>query len=473
MRAPPSEASRKASDGVLGNHHYQAGAFGAAAALTLGLITLGHKAWWFDEAYNVSLARNEWAKYILKAGYYEPSQALYLILFKAWRLVTPETEWFTRLPSVVAAAITAALVGVLGARWFGRRAGALASVLFATNASIVIWSQQARTYTLATLIAVASTILFLNAIEADPRLRKPWLIYGIVGGIGIYAHFFIAFVLVAHLVWLPLLSTHRRRRLREAWAVICIAALPAVVVNAAGENSGADWIRTTTWGQVRDAISEVAGYNAIALVLAGIGAALVVRCTEHSARWKALLLVAWALAPLTGALLVSAFKPLVTGRYLLVGAPAVALLGAAALTSIRPRWIAAIATVSLLLVSGRQIVAWYEREPEDWRAAGAHGKSEERNGATIALWPDANYLPYQLYAPLPQACRRLRGHHEPRCAFSARGERVLLITTESNWRALPGASDYVVTRRVRFGERIRALHLVPGGTVSGDSPPSP
>ena len=72
-------------------------------------VTLERKAWWFDEAHDVTLARLHWLRLIGEAGYYEPSQALYLVLFEFWRTFTPESEWFTRFPSVAAAVAAAAL----------------------------------------------------------------------------------------------------------------------------------------------------------------------------------------------------------------------------------------------------------------------------------------------------------------------------------------------------------------------------
>jgi mannosyltransferase len=433
---------------------------GAGVAFVLGLIALGAKAWWFDEAFNVSLARNHWPTYVAKAGYYEPSQALYLILFKLWRVFTPETEWFTRLPSVLAATATAGTVGLLGARLFGRWTGVLAGTLIATNASIVAWSQQTRTYTLASLAAVVVTLLFLRAFESRTDSMRPWLVYGLVGGISIYAHFFLAFVLIAHGALFPRLRPQQRRAMRFSWALIAVACLPAAVVNVVGKNSGADWIPGTSWGRLRDAISELSGFNALALLAAAVGvAAIFSGRTPRAAPWKGTLLIAWATAPIVGALLISIAKPMVTGRYLLVAAPALAILAAAGLVAIRPRWLAAAAVIVVLTVSGREILTWYDSVPEDWRGAAQFAMKEDLRGATIALYPDANYIPYQLYAPLPAACRRVPGHHEPRCNFRARGDTTLVVTTRADWRALDGASNYVVTGQRKFGDRIRIIRL--------------
>jgi mannosyltransferase len=428
-------------------------------ALVLGLITLERKAWWFDEAHDITLARLHWLRLIGEAGYYEPSQALYLVLFKFWSTFTPDSEWFTRLPSVAAAVAAAGLAGLLGARLFNRTTGVLAGTLLATNATVVSWSQQTRTYALATMMAVVVTFLFVRAMESEDR--RAWLVYGIAGAVGIYAHFFVGFVLASHAVLWTSMSVAQRRRALEAWAIVALALLPAVPFVALGGHGDTDWIPPTSWHGLRLAVSTIAGFNALTLVAAGAGAVVIFSGRVPGAvRWKGDLLLAWAVVPLAGALIVSILKPMLVGRYLIVSAPALALLGAVALSAIRPRWVAAGGTILLLLVSTREIVAWYASVPEDWRGAAQFAAAEAHKGTTVALYPAGGYEAYQLYAPLPAACRHLPGHAFPRCNFRAAGRKTLVITTESEWRQLPGSANYVVVDQRRFGERIRAFRLV-------------
>ncbi len=415
-------------------------------ALVLGLITLERKAWWFDEAHDVTLARLHWLRLIGEAGYYEPSQALYLVLFKFWRTFTPESEWFTRFPSVAAAVAAAALTGLLGARLFNRAAGVLAGILLATNATVVSWSQQTRTYALATLVAVVVTVLFVRAMESDDR--RKWLVYGIAGAVGVYAHFFIGFVLASHAVLWRSMSTRQRRHLLEAWAIVAVAFLPALPFIVVGGHSGTDWIPPTSWHGLRVALSTVAGFNALALVAAGVGAVVLLSGRTPSAvRWKGELLLAWAVVPVGGALIVSILKPMLVGRYLIVTAPALALLGAVALTAIRLRWVAAGATIPSSSFRRRRSLRGTQREPEDWRGAARLAMSETRKGVTVALYPAGGYEPYQLYAPLPTACRYIPGHAFPRCAFRLKGRETLVITTEPEWRKLPWLCELRRCRR--------------------------
>jgi uncharacterized membrane protein len=436
-------------------------------ALVLGLITLDRKSWWFDEAYNIDAAGNTWPKYVGKTALYEPSQSLYLVLFKAWRTVTPESEWFTRFPSVLAAALAAALLGVLGARLFGRAVGLVAGILLATNVTFVTWSQQARTYTLAVLASIVVTMVFLRAAGTTSRNR--WLAYGLVGVLGAYAHFFVGFVIASHATLLPLLSSAARKRFFQAWLIIAIGFLPAVPFIALGKDR-TSWIPPVSLHELRDVVAEVAGFNVLvlALALAGVAALLLGAATARS-RWKGWLLLAWAGLPLVAALVVSIAKPLLVGRYLIVSAPALALLGAAAvgwLLAIRTtrRWLtltaAGVVTLLLVAVSGREIVSWYRDGPyEDWRAAARYAVGRAAGGSPVVLHPEGAYVAYQLYAPLPSACRFIPGHYQPRCDFRATGNETIVVTTEPDLRGLPGAQSYDVAA-VRTFEGVRVVRLV-------------
>jgi mannosyltransferase len=430
----------------------------ASLSLVLGLVWLGTKSWWWDEAYDVSLARTGWFKYVLKAGYYEPGQFLYLIVLKLWRGVTPETEWFTRFPSVVFACAAAALVGILGTRLYGRAVGVVAGVLMATNASVVEWSQATRTYTLAALAAVAVTLLFLRAVESEQRRR--WLEYGIAAGVGFYAHFFVVFVVAAHAVLVPRLSPAQKRLLLQAWGIVLVAILPSAPFVVIGGRGGLDWIPATSWHGLRGAISTISGFNPVLLGAAVVGAAIAfIGRGELFGRWKGTLLVAWVVTPIVGVLLASEVKPLLVGRYLLVASPALALLGAVALCAVRPRWLTAAVALVLLGVSARQIAVWYRAVPADWRGAAHFAAAAAENGATVALYPTGNVDAYRLYAPLPAQCAIVPGHSEPRCHFRASGSRPIVITTEKTWRRLPGARSYEVVARTQFGQGVQLIQL--------------
>ena len=201
-------------------------AAGATAAV-LGLITLGRRSLWIDEAIDINLRGLSWSDYIQIAFHREGSQVLYLLFLKPWLDMTSTSEWVARLPSVAFAAAAAGLLVALGIRLFrSRMVGLGAGLLLATNAFVVSWSQQVRTYALAMLVAVVVTYLFVLALESGSWRR--WLLYGAVAGASVYAHFFVGLVLASHV---PAVATVRNRATVRRWAAAAgigfVIALPA------------------------------------------------------------------------------------------------------------------------------------------------------------------------------------------------------------------------------------------------------
>src|SRR5262245_14193435 len=152
-----------------------------------------------DEALDVHWTGFSWSDYLHIAFENEGSQVLYLLMLKPWLALMSTDEWVARMPSVVFAALAAALMVPLAIRLFGSRfVGIGAGLLLATNAFSVSWSQQARQYALAMLFAVVVTYLFVIALESDGWAW--WFAYGVVAGVSVYSHFFVALVVVSHVL---------------------------------------------------------------------------------------------------------------------------------------------------------------------------------------------------------------------------------------------------------------------------------
>ena len=140
------------------SRQWVAAAFVGGVSIVLGVVTLGSKSLWFDEAFDAELVKRPWSSTFSGIVHAEMSQALYLVLLKAWVEVTPTSEVWIRLPSVVFAR-SPRLCSYRSAhgssicqreRWpacFSR-----------PTRSIVSWSQESRTYTLTTLAVVGSTL---------------------------------------------------------------------------------------------------------------------------------------------------------------------------------------------------------------------------------------------------------------------------------------------------------------------------
>ena len=371
-----------------------------ATAAVLGLIALGRRSVWIDEAIDINLRGLSWSDYIEIAFHREGSQVLYLLFLRPWLEATSTSEWVARMPSVAFAAAAAALLVALGIRLFeSRLVGLGAGLLLATNAFVVSWSQQVRTYALAMLLAVVVTYLFVQALESEGR--RWWLVYGVAAGVSVYAHFFIALVLASHV---PALVLARREGAFRRWAVSAaiafVIALPALDFAVRHDKGQVSWIPEVTYDYLRDVVHGVSGNSWLLLAVALAGLASLVFAVGRGGRdaWRAALVASWLLVPLMGTLAISYFKPMLVDRYLIVTAPALALAASYAITRLG-RLAGATALVVLVAVGLVHVRDWYRSPiPEDWRGAVAHAEGGGHPGEQILVYPSFMGDPAVYYA---------------------------------------------------------------------------
>ena len=189
-------------------------------ALAVRLQQLTYHSLWFDEAMSVHWARSDLSR-ILEVSMQLQEDRLppaYYLLLHAWRQLWGESELAVRLPSVTCGVLLVAVTYRLAAMLFGRRTAWLAAALAALNPFLVWYSQEARMYALAALLAGLGSWCFLEALQNSVRRRwrsggSWWPAYGLCAALGLYTHLYSGFVLPAHAAYLARLG----RRGRHAW----------------------------------------------------------------------------------------------------------------------------------------------------------------------------------------------------------------------------------------------------------------
>ena len=377
------------------SRQWVAAAFVGGVSIVLGVVTLGSKSLWFDEAFDAELVKRPWSSTFSGIVHAEMSQALYLVLLKAWAEVTPTSEVWIRLPSVVFAALAAALLVPVGARLFDLPTGALAGVLLATNEMIVSWSQQSRTYTLTTLAVVGSTLLFLHALDAPTRGR--WLVYGVgLCRLPCTATFYAGFVVVAQFAAIPFAPRRPpRRRVIEAGGLVVVASIGAVTFSATASRSQYGWFGRPSIQVMHHVLDATIGHNDLFAVAVVFGLVLLTyRATAIGGRatFQLALVGGLIVLPIVLARLASLNHPIIQERYMIVICPGLALAAAAfGIAVLRaPRPIAAagiVGLVAIVVVSATQIGDWYRSTPEDWRGAVAYVHRVEKPGDSVYVAP--------------------------------------------------------------------------------------
>lgn len=222
---------RPATTGAASGRRDAALVGGLALVLLLPGIGLGY--WDRDEAEYAALAREmlrsgDWVVPRLFGEPYSEKPPLAVWLTAGSFRVLGETETAGRLPHVLLAAGSAALVLVLGRRLFGARAGLRAGLILATSLLFVLCGRLLLADSSLLCFALASLAGFLRSVEGD-RSWPTWLAGGMLG---------IATLAKGPVAWLPLLlfaagyaaaCRHRTRVLTRVAALLAaslIVSLP-------------------------------------------------------------------------------------------------------------------------------------------------------------------------------------------------------------------------------------------------------
>ncbi len=416
-------------------------------SLALGLFRLGTPSIWVDESFTARAMHSSVATYI--EGYHW----LHYSILRPWSLVAGTSEWALRFPSVVAAMIAAALVVMLGRKLFDRWVGLVAGLLLATNPFVVQWSQQARGYTFLLALATLATLLLLRALESGTR--REWALYGLAFAAVIVWHPVGGLLLVApHAV----LAYQRRDRILPhgllAAVLVCALGVPwaaQIAMRSTGEGVAMDWLTAPSLEVATQAFLDVSGATGLGALLAGLGLWVLHRRT--GVRDEGVWLATWASAPFVLALLVTTVRPIFLDRYLMVAAPAFALLAGVAVMGVgrRLRVVLLVATVALTAVGLSQ---WYSTSDgnwrgEDWRNAvrSVLERRAEADAVVVAPWSSAPAARY----------------YGAEVVDVSTADSIWVITwsetgddiTAAERRAL-GFGDHARTEKLQFGWRVSA-----------------
>jgi mannosyltransferase len=429
---------------------------GTALALIAGLVLLGRKSLWTDEAVAVRSAHRPIDELVRHIADHDPGAAGYLLLLHPI-VHLEDAEWAVRLPSVVGATLAALCMFQLGSRLFGRLAGVGASIALATGGGVVAVSQQARPFALAVLAVTLSTLMLVLAVD---RGRAWWALYAASLVLLPLVHPLALSVLAAHgaaLAFHPL----RRTLIRPAGlAIVCALALVAVPLAAAAHDRLGDVHAGSRLdpGELALGLGRAAGWNPLLVALAAWGVvAVAIGRAPSAARWKAVLVGGLIIAPAVALVGAGVAMPVFADWSLVMGAPGLALgagVGLAALAEERSRQVIGLAALAAALVG---VAAWLAGPSiEDWRSAAAVMRSDPGATETVIVLPPRSADAFAHYRP------------DTRLAGVARGAGAwIFIAEDTGTRSTISAARRVVTTpryallsEKRFGSRLVLQHWV-------------
>ncbi|MEU8006254.1 glycosyltransferase family 39 protein [Catellatospora sp. NPDC049111] len=299
------------------------------ALVTLLVVLIGHdrRALWRDEYatwWAASLTTDQLELLLSKV---DAVFAPFYLFTRAWVALFGDGLTSLRLPSALAMAAAAGLIGALGRRLFSPGAGLVAGLLFALLPAVSRYGAEARPYAFALAFAVAGALALLRALEQPERWRR-WVPYAlIVAAIG-WSHLVALTVLAAYAVAVLGAVGLRSAALRNWLIATAVGGLPVLPLLWLGKRQTGQigWIGDRGEESVREFITSIFGSMWVGLAVLGL-ALLSVRLAEPRRRF----LLAWALLPPAAVLALTPVINMMLSRYLLFTVPAWVLLAACTL----------------------------------------------------------------------------------------------------------------------------------------------
>lgn len=173
-------------------------AVGLAIFAIITLWTITKSSVWFDEAFGAYMIHFNFAE-IFRYTAADVHPPLFYWLLKLWSMMFGNTELALRSMSVFFGGIAIIFGYLLTNRLFDKKVARVCLIFMIFSPMFVRYGQEMRMYTLVAAIALAATYVLTFAIQTKKCL--PWIIYGLLVALGMWTHYFMAIIWVAHWVW--------------------------------------------------------------------------------------------------------------------------------------------------------------------------------------------------------------------------------------------------------------------------------
>lgn len=381
------------------------------SCLTVRLVCLACKPFWFDEAFSVEVARLTWVNFLHLLWWREANMSLYYVLLRVW-LHFGQSPYFIRSLSVLMATLTLPAIYWLGRLLFDRRVALIAAALFTFNAYDVRYSQEARSYSLFVLLATFSSGLLVWWLAEPSRRRLREYIAASV--LAAYSHFYALLLLAAHWLTLKLARPPQiaedlpSSRLRRAWWTTGLLVLPLLTFVGKTGAGPIRWIHRPGARDLVEFFEHLCGSDhwplallyvaACAVALSSVGPRLWKR---HPSRdvWRLQFLLIWFFFPIVLTVLLSFARPIFLGRYMIFCLPPLLILAAAGLERLRRRWMLGAALVVMLFFSLQGVFFIYDHDFDSERDASESASNfilhQAKPGDAILFHIAETRIPYE------------------------------------------------------------------------------
>jgi mannosyltransferase len=390
------------------------------AAAALRFLFLARKPFWFDECFSAEVARLGWYDFIRLLWWREANMSLYYLLLRGWLYIGSASAhasgpFFIRSFSVLASLATLPAIFWLAQKLFDRRIALIAAALLSCNAYSVRYAQEARSYSLFVLLATLSSGFFVAYFrQQSERTRRGYILASILA---VYAHLYALLLVAAQ--WLSVRGVKIKSPpgifpdIRRAWIAITVAALPLLVFVGKTGAGPIRWIPRPGSNTLLDYWEHLAGNGGLPLLLLFAAACLpailplgrrLFRPAADWEVWRIQFLLIWLLFPVALTLLLSLARPVFLARYFIFCLPALIILAAAGVATLRKNWMMEACLAFMLLLSLQGTFSYYDRdfdlERDGSETAASYIYDHAQPGDAILFHIAEARIPYEFFLSL-------------------------------------------------------------------------
>jgi len=158
---------------------------------------------WFDELLTVKLIKKDFASMIIGTAQ-ERHAPLYNLISFGWIRAFGNSELALRLPSAVFGILSILVIFYIGKELFNNKIGIIASFLLSINLTHIIFSQEARMYSLLLFTSLLSNYFFIVLLK-EKKLRNTFF-FIISTSLMLYTHHLAFFMLIFQGIFLLLIK---------------------------------------------------------------------------------------------------------------------------------------------------------------------------------------------------------------------------------------------------------------------------
>ncbi|MFH1037804.1 MAG: glycosyltransferase family 39 protein [PVC group bacterium] len=391
------------------------------AGLFLRLYQLGSESLWFDEGGTIRTARMSITQIVEKSSSKDFHPPFYYFILHYWAALFGYSEISIRLLSSIFGLLSIAMIYMAGKLLFDRSAGLIAALILSLSQFHIYFSQEARMYTLITLLSLCSMVSFLLLLRTQNFFRMAG--YMLSNILLLYTHNFGFLIITAQNIFMLTLFL-RFRRAGEftfiKWIILQIIPvlffLPwlRIVINQWTRIQKNWWMGPVSLRSIQQTLLDYSG-GPVLYVLFFVLVIIVIfisffqtqnkrkiisnlfKCSTRGERIKDLpgiyLCMVWVLTPILLPFIISKFfRPIYITRVTIAASPALYLLAAQGVKSIRNKIIQIIIgsiIVFILLINLRGYYA--EVKKERWREVVKYIESEAQAG-DLLIFNSGSYL---------------------------------------------------------------------------------